>query len=117
MGFYQGNISRILSNALSPIIKEGVTEATANNDNGPLIYFSDRYTNNEDNNSDNNNKYSTSNDNNNVFNDCDPDIVLSSADGYFVYKISGTTGNTTTLLILISILIMLLIRSPCFYRC
>ena len=75
MGFYQGNISKILSNAIAPIINEnnmvsstistdGITNTTE-----PTLCF--------DYNGDDNSA---------------PDIILTSSDKEIVYKISGTSG-------------------------
>lgn len=81
MGFYQGNVSKILSNAIAPIIKESQSDTKSDTINNvshePIIDFD----------------YSTTDDS-----DSDPDVVITSADKEIVYKISGTTGLPISIL-------------------
>jgi hypothetical protein len=79
MGFYQGNISKILSNAIAPIIKESNSNTNNNTTNhDPIISFD----------------YGTDGNDNEI----DPDVVIAVADNEIVYRISGATGLPVSIL-------------------
>ena len=75
MGFYQGNISKILSNAIAPVISNPTPMASVNTIGEPTMCF--EYNSNDR---------------------SKPDIILTSADKEMVYRISGITGLPVSIL-------------------
>jgi len=75
MGFYQGNISKILSNAIAPVVKESNPTPIVNTIGEPNMCF--EYNGNDK---------------------SKADVILTSADNEIVYRISGITGLPVSIL-------------------